>query len=551
MRIFISLFLGLCFINSSAQTPLSEISFPDAKVYNLYGSSVYTSDMDNGSAPIIIFTWSKEWCWPCVNRLDEFAEVYEKWQEETRVQLIAINQDSGEDTKSIADFVKERDWPFEIYHDKDGDFMEATGVSSAPLTLFLNKRKQVVKSYLTYAVTADLFNNILINIDQSTQYLDESLEFSNKEDATFYRITERDYSNMEVPYLRKTFFMDGNIKSIAKMSRIYPVERKEGEYLEYYKDGTIESRHNYINGLENGRRTYYHSNGSIWAEVDYKNDLPWTAISYFSESGSKLDYGTLIRGNGTRKIYNAEGQMSAINNYKLGVLSGMQLRYNTNGSLSSRTYHKDGVRDGLMTIYYEDGVKKGQGTFSEGSLQEGSLIYWDPNGLSIIDHIDAALKGFNINQFFDQIDYDYWDEEEEYDALLEHLEENVLMTVLEDFYEPFDVSDYDYLDIGLFESSEVRRLSATVLKFILIEYYNPISSATDRVVKNIQRRIDVLLDDNSMDVESKMDMLVELLIDDDLEELEENDYDAVDYIFLIYLLEKNHPFINRNLEDFF
>ena len=39
---------------------------------------------------------------------------------------------------------------------------------------------------------------------------------------------------------------------------------KEGEWVEYYYNGQLESQENFKNGLRNGKSVWYHNNGHLW-----------------------------------------------------------------------------------------------------------------------------------------------------------------------------------------------------------------------------------------------------------------------------------------------
>jgi len=48
------------------------------------------------------------WCKPCVKELTSIAEVYEDWQKETGVKLIAVSIDDARTSASVKPFVLEK-----------------------------------------------------------------------------------------------------------------------------------------------------------------------------------------------------------------------------------------------------------------------------------------------------------------------------------------------------------------------------------------------------------------------------------------------------------
>ena len=73
-------------------------SIPSEKVTNMEGASVNTSSFNNDGKPMIINFWAT-WCSPCKRELNNIADVYEDWIEETGVKLIAISIDDARRSK--------------------------------------------------------------------------------------------------------------------------------------------------------------------------------------------------------------------------------------------------------------------------------------------------------------------------------------------------------------------------------------------------------------------------------------------------------------------
>ena len=60
---------------------------------SLDNSNFNTSQFENNGNPIVISFWAT-WCKPCILELETINEVYEDWQDETGVKLIAISTDN-------------------------------------------------------------------------------------------------------------------------------------------------------------------------------------------------------------------------------------------------------------------------------------------------------------------------------------------------------------------------------------------------------------------------------------------------------------------------
>ena len=78
-------------------------------IKSLDGTSVQTSAIQNNGKPIILSFWAT-WCKPCNRELNTIKEVYEEWQEETGVKLVAISIDDARSAARVKPHVDGNDW---------------------------------------------------------------------------------------------------------------------------------------------------------------------------------------------------------------------------------------------------------------------------------------------------------------------------------------------------------------------------------------------------------------------------------------------------------
>ena len=128
---------------SYSQIPSVDIKDLNGKVFN-------TSKFDNNNNPIIISFWAT-WCKPCKQELENIHELYEDWQEETNVKLIAISIDDSRNTAKIKPLVNAKGWEYEVYQDSNREFATKMGVNPIPHTFLLDGNKKVVWEHVTYA----------------------------------------------------------------------------------------------------------------------------------------------------------------------------------------------------------------------------------------------------------------------------------------------------------------------------------------------------------------------------------------------------------------
>lgn len=123
---------------------------PSAKVKDMRGQTINTADFENDGKPVIVNFWAT-WCKPCLQELNNIADVYPDWQEQTGVKIIAISIDDSRNSKKVAPFVRGRNWKFEVYIDENSDFKRAMNVANPPHTFLLNGKGEIVWEHNGYA----------------------------------------------------------------------------------------------------------------------------------------------------------------------------------------------------------------------------------------------------------------------------------------------------------------------------------------------------------------------------------------------------------------
>jgi cytochrome c biogenesis protein CcmG/thiol:disulfide interchange protein DsbE len=124
-------------------------TLPSVEVKTLDGGNINIQEIENSGNPIVISFWAT-WCKPCKKELNNIAEVYEEWQDETGVKLIAISIDDTRSMTKVAPYVNSSDWDYEVYLDPNGDLKRAMGVSTVPHTFLLNGYNKIVWQHKGY-----------------------------------------------------------------------------------------------------------------------------------------------------------------------------------------------------------------------------------------------------------------------------------------------------------------------------------------------------------------------------------------------------------------
>jgi peroxiredoxin len=144
MKYILLLFVVLWVSVSHAQTslPVVNLKTPD-------GKTVSSATFKNDGKPLVINFWAT-WCKPCVKELMTIHDLYEKWQEETGVKIIAVSIDDARNSSKVGPFVNSKGWDYEVYVDENSDFMRAMNVANVPHTFLLDGKGNIVWQHNNY-----------------------------------------------------------------------------------------------------------------------------------------------------------------------------------------------------------------------------------------------------------------------------------------------------------------------------------------------------------------------------------------------------------------
>ena len=127
---------------------------PSVTLKDINGKTVRTDTLSNGGKPFIIDFFAT-WCKPCNRELTAISEVYEEWQEETGVKLIAVSIDQAQNINKVKPLVDGEGWEYEVLLDPNSEFRRAMGVQMIPHVFIIDGKGKIAESRSGYTDGAE------------------------------------------------------------------------------------------------------------------------------------------------------------------------------------------------------------------------------------------------------------------------------------------------------------------------------------------------------------------------------------------------------------
>ena len=134
----------LAFSSLSASAAL-----PSVPLQNLDGDAVNAATLGTEGKPVIV-SFFATWCKPCMRELAAIEQVYDDWQDETGVELVAVSIDKAHDADKVRSLVASHDWPYTVLLDSNSELARGVGVQAVPHVLVIDGAGNVVYSHSGY-----------------------------------------------------------------------------------------------------------------------------------------------------------------------------------------------------------------------------------------------------------------------------------------------------------------------------------------------------------------------------------------------------------------
>lgn len=127
-----------------AQEKLPELSLSDVN-----GNKVNLADYGT-DGKIQVFSFWATWCVPCKEELNNIAEIYEDWQKDYNVEIIAVSIDDAKTRATAKSYAEGQGWDYTVLLDSNKDLHRLLGGQSVPFTVITDKEGNIIEKHTGY-----------------------------------------------------------------------------------------------------------------------------------------------------------------------------------------------------------------------------------------------------------------------------------------------------------------------------------------------------------------------------------------------------------------
>lgn len=118
-------------------------TIPSVNIKTLDGNTINSKNIIKNGKPTLLVFWAT-CCAPCKNELTTLSKVYDTWQKETKINIVAVSVDLPRYANGVAPFIKNNNWKYDVYLDVDRHLMHAMNANSTPHSFLLNEKGEII-----------------------------------------------------------------------------------------------------------------------------------------------------------------------------------------------------------------------------------------------------------------------------------------------------------------------------------------------------------------------------------------------------------------------
>lgn len=127
----------------------SQDKLPSLELFDINGNKVNVASFgENGK--ITVFNFWATWCTPCKKELNNIADLYEDWQADYNVEIIAVSIDDAKTTSNVKSYVNGQAWEYTVLLDVNKDLQRMLNGQTVPYTVITDQNGVIVDTHSGY-----------------------------------------------------------------------------------------------------------------------------------------------------------------------------------------------------------------------------------------------------------------------------------------------------------------------------------------------------------------------------------------------------------------
>jgi peroxiredoxin len=122
---------------------------PDVTIQDLDGKKVNIADYSKKEKIIVLNFWAT-WCAPCKQELTNIHDLYEDWQKQYNVELVAVSIDDSRNISKVKSYANGNGWNYTFLLDSNQDLRRALNFQTPPFTVLIDKEGNIVSTHIGY-----------------------------------------------------------------------------------------------------------------------------------------------------------------------------------------------------------------------------------------------------------------------------------------------------------------------------------------------------------------------------------------------------------------
>ena len=103
-----------------------------------------------GNGKITVLNFWATWCTPCKKELNNIALLYEDWQKDYNVEIVAISIDDARNQAKVKPYVDGQGWDYTVLIDVNGALKQKLNFQQVPYTVVVDQQGKIVSRHAGY-----------------------------------------------------------------------------------------------------------------------------------------------------------------------------------------------------------------------------------------------------------------------------------------------------------------------------------------------------------------------------------------------------------------